>query len=250
MTTGRFGGSTVVLVSLLTLVGCGGGSVETPAAIPNVPAAPLGTSAPPAVPAEPLISFLANRKGAVATSTIGMSASGSFMQGSTRYQVQGGGPSGCAITSDPADESVAACNPLIGGKGFLLCEDILSPHFTATIFPQSDVHLVKHWELAGKTLTGLACGASGPRTTSYTFSFSSDGELATEYAGPITSHYGAGSAEMMEQLTGVAMLGQRQRWVIYKASSGAATQYFLLVIWEVVDPSLFQKPANLYFLQM
>jgi hypothetical protein len=248
MISTRFGRPTAVLF-WMTLTACGGGS-DGPAAPAATAPAPAASSASAPAPTEPLASFLLNGKGGIGTLTIGIDASGAFTEAGTRYQLQANGPTGCAMTSDPVDQSVALCNPLLDGKSFLLCEDILSPHFGATLFRQSDVHVVKHWELAGQTLTGLSCGASGPRKTSYTFTFSNDGEMATERAGPVTNNYGAGVPEMITQPSGLPATGDwRQRWVIYKATSGTATQYFLLVLWQI-DPSLPPRPVNLYFLQM
>ena len=38
-------------------------------------------------------------------------------------------------------------------------------------------------------------------------------------------------------------------WVIYKVTSGTATQYFLLVLYQT-DPSIPPRTVNLYFLQI
>ena len=241
--------------AIVALTGCGGGGGDAAAPSAAAPASGGGgadvatTPAPSSGAGEPLTSFLVNGEGGVATLTIGLDSSGRFTQSGTQYQLQAGGPSGCTMTSAPADPSVAACNLLAGGSGFVLCENTLTPHFNYTFFRPSDVQLATHWELAGRTLTGLACGSTGPRTTSYTFTFSADGEMATEYAGGNTWGYGAGIPDLYERADGYPSAGWRERWVIYKMKSGTATQYFLLHLFQT-DPSIPPRTVNLYFLQI
>ena len=255
MTPIRLACASVVVLAVVTLVnGCGGGG-ESDAAAATAPSAAQPTASGPGEPTAPgpadaLTTFLVNGEGGVGTLKIGLDASGNVTQSGTHYQLQAGGPSGCTMTSEPSDPSVASCNTLAGGKGFLLCENTLSPHFNFTFFRESDVQVATHWELGGRTLTGLSCGTSGPRTTAYTFTFSSDAETAIEQAGPITNNYGAGIPDLYDQPTGYQSFANlRQRWVIYKVSSGAATQYFLLVLSQT-DPTLPARPVNLYFLQI
>jgi len=239
--------ASILIWTIVRLAGCGGGGDGPNGAAANTPA-PAAT-----LPAsEPAASFLLNGKGTVATVTVGVDASGNFTQGTTQYQLQTNGPSECTMTSNPADPSTVACNVLADGKGFLLCENTLSPHINHTMFRQSDVQMGTHWELGGKTLVGISCGTAGPRMiTNYSFSFSADAEIATEQAGPNSSMYGAGIADLYELPTGSsAGAGLRQRWAIYKIKSGATTKYFLHVLYQIDDPTVPPRPVNLYYLEM
>ena len=195
--------------------------------------------------------FLAAGEGAIAVAGINLDASGNFSSasGQTAYRLQQTG-SGCSMASTPADADVAICNVLAAGKAFVVCANTLTPHYTGTLFRQSDVQTVTHWELAGKTLTGIACGASGPRANGYRFVFAANGESAIEYSGDSTWNYGAGAPDYMERTTtcNVSSGGFCQRLVIFKLADGAATHYFLMVLWQV-DPTLPARPVNLYFLQ-
>jgi hypothetical protein len=232
--------------AVLALTGCGGGGDGPDDTAANTPAP--ATTLP--APAEPVVSYLVNGEGGVATLNIGVDASGSFTQGTTRYQLQTNGALECTISSNPADPNTVACNVLADGKGFLLCENTLSPHFNYTFFRQSEAQMGTHWELGGKTLTGLSCGTAGPRITTYSFSFSSDAESAVEHAGPATNMYGAGIPDLYEQPAGYGVGQFHERFAIYKIKSGATTQYFLLVLHQIDDPIVTPRPVNLYFLQM
>ena len=245
-----------VAAAICVLTACGGGGSDSaPAAAPSVTpdpsAASPGASASAGLPSRPLTSFLSNGEGTIATYNIDIDDTGSFSStsGGTRYQLQENS-SGCSMTSNPTDADVAVCNVLAAGKAFLFCENTLTPHYTAGLFRRSDVEVATHWELAGKTLTGIACGSSGPRTTSYSFVFSADGETAIEYTGPSTWNYGAGSLEMMERTTSCTLtnVGFCQRLLIYKVRNGGATHYFLLVLWQM-PATATPRPVNVYYLQ-
>jgi len=195
--------------------------------------------------------FVAAGEGSIATPTIDLDAAGNFSSasGQRAYQLQQGG-SACSLMSTPSDPAAAICNVLAAGKAFLVCANTLTPHFTGTLFRQSDTQVATHWELAGRTLTGIACGASGPRSTGYRFVFSASGDSAIEYSGDSTWNYGAGAPDYMERTTSCKVSGGGfcQRLVIFKLTDGAATHYFLMVLWQV-DPTLPARPVNLYILQ-
>jgi hypothetical protein len=253
----RFVALPSLLLALSGIYGCGGGGESTPVPQPVVSPSPASPSSVPnpataaSQPDEPLTSFFANGEGSVATLTVEMNATGNFTTASgQRYQVQGNGPSGCSVTSS-TDREVTVCNAIAGGKAFLLCENVLTPHFMGTLFPQSGVQVGTHWELAGKTLTGLACGNTGPRTNGYTFAFSANGDIAIEQAGAITSTYG-GLLDMYDRTTtcpSASFGGWCERWLIYKIPNGSTTQYFLLHLWQFGD-GLPTRPVNLFFIEI
>ena len=254
----RFAHAGAMALALYILYGCGGGggggAEPTPTAAPSVTPtpAPGPTQSSSSAPSAPLTSFLSNGEGTIATLSIGIDEAGNIAGTGpdAQYQLQQTGASGCSMSSNPADPTVAACNLLAGGKAFLFCADTLTPHYTVALFREAEVQVVTHWELAGKTLTGLACGPSGPRATSYSFVFSSDGETAMEYTGLSTWGYGSGSLDMMERTTTCVLtnVGFCERLLIYKVRSGTATQYFLLVLWQMPSTGA-QRPVNVYFLQ-
>jgi hypothetical protein len=248
-------GAVALAIGVLSGCGGGGGGDATPtAAAPSVtPATPTAGTSSADESSGSLTSFLVNGEGSIATGNAAIDDSGNFSttSGSTRYQLQQSGGSGCSITSTPADPSVAVCNVLAGGKAFLFCPDTFTPHYTAALFREADVQVVAHWELAGKTLTGLACGPSAPRTTSYSFVFSADAETAMQYTGPSTWGYGSGALDGMERTTTCTLtnIGFCERLVIYKVRNGTATQYFLLVLSQFPSTGA-QQPVNLYFLEI
>jgi len=236
-----------MMLAMSLLAGCGGGGADPSSSAAAAPGVVANDPAPR------LTSFLANGEGSIFTLDVRLDESGNVANAATgtHYQLQQSGASGCSMSSNPADPSIAACNVLAESRAFLFCGDTLSPHYTVALFRQSDVQVATHWELAGKTLTGIACGASGPRSTDYSFVISANGEAAMEYTGLSTWSYGAGSLDAMERTTTCTLtnVGFCQRLLIYKIRSGTATQYFLLVLWQMPSAGA-QRAVNLYYLQV
>jgi hypothetical protein len=237
----------ILLVSAISaLYGCGGGSSDSAPASDAASSVPTPTTA--VGPGEPLTSFVSNGEGGVNTVNFGVDASGGFSVLNGTYKVQSGGASGCTIASDPADPSVAACNVIAEGKGFLLCRNTLSPYYTVMMLPQSETQAVTYWEVAGRTFTGIACGPTGPRATGFTFEIYVNGG-AFERAEYGTSSWGPGSLEPLERMTMCSQGQMCQRLVIYKVGTGAHPQYFLAMLWQL-EPSYPPRVVRLYQLQI
>ncbi|MBL0392417.1 hypothetical protein JJ685_14855 [Ramlibacter monticola] len=230
--------STILALSACGGGGGGGGDTQAPARAP--------TPAPAPVP--PITSFLANGKGGIGTATIEVDATGTFTEDDTRYQMQTGGTSGCSLSSRPSDPDVANCNLLAGGKGFLLCQNTTSDTFNVALFRQSDVQTAPLGELAGQTLTGISCGATGVSRNTNTWAFSADASIASEKRGAVTNNFGA-TASFVTDDGSLQSGARRERWAIYKAAVGSTTQYFLLDLFQNTDPSQPVQDVRIYFLQ-
>ena len=232
--------ATLLVSAISALFGCGGGSEgEAPSPVP-------ATAAEPG-PGEPLTSFVANGEGGISTLNVGVDAAGDFTVAGTGYHLQTGGASGCTITSNPADTTISKCNVLADGKGFLLCANTLSPYYTAMMLQQSEAQAVTFWELAGRTLTGIACGDSGLRMTGATFEVWANGG-AFEKAEYGSSTWGPGVMDQYERTTTCTPGMWCQRLVVYKVGVGPRTQYFLALLTQL-DPGIPPRLVRLYFLQ-
>jgi hypothetical protein len=193
----------------LTLQACGGGGSGST----DVAASPAPGPAPAPAPAQalPTSRFLINGEGGIGTGTVDIDTAGNFTVDGTRISINAGGSSGCTFSSIPAEAGIV-CNQLAGGKAFLLCQGSTGTNFDVGLFRQSDFTSVNNLaELGGATLTGLSCGATGPRTTSQTLAFSADGAIATQASGGSTSTLGAGIPAQLLQPGGSTDTGNQQR---------------------------------------
>lgn len=245
----RFAHAGAIALAVYALFGCGGSAGDSSSAVTTPPPASPPTTANAASAAPLAGAYLLNVQGAIDTLpfTIDEAGNVSNLGGGIAYQLERGGGSACSFNSNPTDPTVAACNLLADGKGVLLCPGTQTTNYTATLFRQSDVQLATHFELAGKTLSGIACGSGGPQATGYSFVFSSDAQTATEYAATTTT-YDAGMPGRMELTTYCPPNTSCQRLLMYKTTNGTQTQYFLLVLRQDAF-GLTPRPANLYFLQ-
>lgn len=220
---------------LAGLAGCGGGGGGGE---PETPAVPE--------PTQPLAAYVGHGEGGIGTLNLEVGANGVFKVEGDTYTLQNTGTSGCTLTANPPDTDT--CNRFADGKGYLFCDDASTTSFNVVMLQQAGLQQATLAELAGQTMTGLACGPTGPRANANTFVFNADASIATETAGPAT--FTTGSTAAAVQPTGfVGTPGYQQRWAIYKLAAGGGTQYYLLNLFEALSASSPDLPPRLYFLQ-
>ena len=121
------------------------------------------------------------------------------MEGAT-LKLAMGGATGCSLSVEPPDGDNPVCNPLAGGKGFLLCENTTAtePDFDAVMLPAADTQAVPFAELAGLTLQGLTCGGTGVRSIDKV-------EVAADGAGAVW--FGIGRVALALVMIGLGLRG-------------------------------------------
>ena len=227
-------GMGATLLAALAACGGGGGGSGTGGGGVVVP-----------VPSQPLATYVTHGEGGIGTANIDVGANGVFVVDTDTYTLQDTGTSGCTITANPPDTDT--CNRIAGGKGYLFCDDNSTHTFNVVMFQQAAVQNATLADMAGQTLTGLACGATGPRANANTIVFTADGAIATEsiagssFTGPTASKMQPGGSESTP--------GYLQRWAIYKVAAGGGTQFYLANLYEALAASSPDIPPKLYFLQ-
>jgi len=241
----------VVLASLAACGGGGGGGSAAGGSEADVTTPTTSTTTEPtAQPSQPLTAYLANGEGGIGTPTINVGANGVFEVDTTTYTLENTGASGCTLTSRPTEAETVVCNQLADGKAYLFCSDTTTSSFEVALFRQADFQTASLSELAGTTMTRLACGVTGVRTSTETMAFNADASIAVETWSNSTWTYGTGIPALKVQPSGSASTGgYQQRWAIYKVAAGGGTQYLLLDLWQAGDESSPDHAVSMYFLQ-
>jgi hypothetical protein len=198
------------------------------------------------VPTQPLAAYVLHGEGGIGSANVNVGANGVFTVEMDTYTLLNTGASGCTLTANPPDTDT--CNRIADGKGYLFCDDTSTNTFNVAMLQQASFEAGGLADVAGQTLTGLACGPTGPRANTNTFVFNADASLATEKIGG-SSFTSSSTAAAVTPGGFVGTPGYQQRWAIYKVAAGGGTQVYLFNLYEALAASSPDIAPKVYFLQ-